>query len=113
MSINITVLFDGSFWVGVFEREEKEFLQVAKFTFGQEPREIEVLEFILKDYDKLTFSSPLKVEEKKKDISFKKRQKVIKKLQETIGIGTKAQQALKIQQEEKKLERKDYKKLKK
>ena len=113
MSIKITVFYDESFWVGFFEKEENFQITVAKYTFGIEPRETEVLEFILKDYDKLTFSSPLKVEETKKDVRFKKRQKAIKKLQETTGVGTKAQQALKIQQEEKKVERKNYKKLKK
>lgn len=110
MSINITVLFDGSFWVGVFEGEEKEFLQVTKFTFGQEPREIEVLEFILNDFDKLRFSSPQKDKTLKKELSFKKKQKLIKKTQEEKGIGTKAQNALKLLQEERKIERKTERK---
>lgn len=110
MSIDITVLFDGSFWIGVFEREEKEFLQVAKFTFGQEPREIEVLEFILNDFDKLRFSSPQKEKIVIKELSFKKKQKLIKKTQEEKGIGTKAQNALKLLQEEKKVERKIFNK---
>lgn len=112
MSINITVLFDGSFWIGVFEREEKGFLQVAKFTFGQEPRETEVLEFILNDFDKLRFSSPQKDKALKKELSFKKKQKLIKKIQEEKGIGTKAQNALKLLQEEKKFERKTFNKKK-
>ncbi|MBN1467225.1 MAG: YjdF family protein [Fusobacteriaceae bacterium] len=112
MSINITVLFDGSFWIGVFEREEKEFLQVAKFTFGQEPRETEVLDFILNDFDKLRFSSPQKDKTLKKELSFKKKQKLIKKTQEEKGIGTKAQNALKLLQEERKIERKSFNKKK-
>lgn len=112
MSIKITVFYDGSFWVGVFEREEKEFLQVAKFTFGQEPREIEVLEFILNNFDKLRFSSPQKDKILKKELSFKKKQKLIKKIQEEKGIGTKAQNALKLLQEERKIERKTFNKKK-
>lgn len=112
MSINITVFFDGNFWVGVFEKEDEGYLQVSKVTFGQEPRETEVLELILNEFHKLRFSKPQKENILKKELSFKKKQKLIKKMQEEKGIGTKAQNALKLLQEEKKVERKTFNKKK-
>lgn len=110
--INITVVFDGSFWIGVFEREENGYFQASKVTFGAEPKEVEVLEFILKEFHSLRFSTPHKEKEEKKEINFKKKQKLIKRMQEDKGIGTKAQNALKLLQEEKKVERKSYNKRK-
>ena len=49
----LTVFFDEPFWVGVFERSEKGKLSAAKVTFGAEPNEQEIYEFILKNYTRL------------------------------------------------------------
>ena len=38
----LTVYFEESFWVGVFERIEDGKLSVAKATFGAEPKDCEV-----------------------------------------------------------------------
>ena len=43
----LTVFFEGPFWVGVFERIEDGRLSVCRVVFGSEPRDYEVLEFIL------------------------------------------------------------------
>ena len=42
----LTVYFEDPFWVGVFERIENGKLSAAKVTFGAEPKEYEVQEFI-------------------------------------------------------------------
>jgi hypothetical protein len=52
----LTVYFDDPFWVGVFERIEDEKLSVCKITFGAEPKDYEILEFVLKYYSQLKFS---------------------------------------------------------
>ena len=44
------------FWVGVFERIEDGKLSVAKVTFGAEPKDYEVQEYIRKNYSSLKFS---------------------------------------------------------
>ena len=44
----LTVFFEESFWVGVFERMEKGKLSVCKVTFGAEPKDYEVWEFVLR-----------------------------------------------------------------
>lgn len=52
----LTVFFEEPFWVGVFEKIEDGKLSVAKTTFGAEPKDYEVYEFVLKYYYCLQFS---------------------------------------------------------
>ena len=52
----LVVYFEEPFWVGIFERIEDGALSAAKVTFGAEPRDNEVWEFVLKNYDRLRFS---------------------------------------------------------
>ena len=42
----LTVYFENPFWVGVFERIENGKLSVCKVTFGSEPKDYEVWEFV-------------------------------------------------------------------
>ena len=42
--------FEEPFWVGVFERIEDGTLSVAKVTFGAEPKDYEVQQYIQKYY---------------------------------------------------------------
>ena len=103
----ITVLFEDPFWVALYERESGGKYEVCKITFGAEPKDYEVYEFLLKNHKKLPFSPAVSVcgfEEKR--ISPKRRQREAKKATEQKGIGTKAQQALKLQHEQNKIERK-------
>lgn len=53
----LTVYFEEPFWVGVFERIEDGKLSVAKVTFGAEPKDYEVQEYIQKYYFSLKFST--------------------------------------------------------
>lgn len=54
--LRLTVFFDEPFWVGVFERLDGDTLSVCKVTFGAEPKDYEVWEFVLKHFSKLNFS---------------------------------------------------------
>ena len=105
-SCSLTVLFEGSFWVGIFERTDDGKFQVCKVTFGTEPKDYEVWEYILKNYYKLKPSPAVKTELKKTADNPKRRQREAKKLLRNTGIGTKSQHALKMQREEMKTERK-------
>ena len=109
----LTVFFEEPFWVGIFERIEDGKLSVAKVTFGAEPKDCEVQEYIQKWYFSLKFS-PV-VENVVKDIKRnpKRMQREVKKQMLEIGIGTKSQQALKLQQEQNKQERKEKRRKKK
>lgn len=111
MSIKITVFFEEPFWVGIFEREESKHIEVMRVVFGAEPREIEVFQFILENYGKFRFSMPLKVDSDRKETGFKRKQREIKKNMIVKGVSTKSQEALKIQMESRKNEKKEKSKL--
>ena len=102
----MTVFFEEPFWVGVFERIDNEKLSVCKVTFGPEPKEYEVYDFILCEYYHLKFSPAVATVEKQKSVNLKRMQRNVKCQLKQKGIGTKAQQALKLQQEQCKTERK-------
>ena len=102
----LSVFFDDPFWVGIFEIIENDQLSAAKVTFGAEPKDFEVYEFVLKHYYDLQFSPTVKTAVKEKRINPKRMQREVKKQMSDTGIGTKSQQALKLQHEQFKTERK-------
>ena len=105
MKSSLTILFEAPFWIGLYERIDGDRYEVCKITFGAEPKDYEVYDFLLQSWRTLKFSPPLKadrIEERK--INPKRMQREINNQLQDRGIGTKAQQALKLQQN--KLERK-------
>ena len=106
METKLTVYFDDPFWVGVFERIEDGKLSVTKVTFGAEPKDYEVWEFVLKHYCELEFSPAVETVTKRTADNPKRRQRNARKQLEHTGIGTKSQQALQMQSEQNKQERK-------
>lgn len=106
VSGKLTVYFDEPFWVGVFERIEDGKLSAAKVTFGTEPKDYEVYEFVLKHYYSLQFSPAVVTVVKEVKRNPKRMQRDVKKQLQDTGIGTKSQQALKLQQEQNKQSRK-------
>ena len=102
----LTVYFEEPFWVGVFERIEDGKLFVAKVTFGAEPKDYEVQEYIQKYYFSLKFSPAVDVTVRKETTNPKRIQREARKQTAEYGIGTKSQQALQLQREEHKLMRK-------
>ena len=110
----LTVFFNDPFWVGVYERVTDGRLKVCKITFGAEPKDYEVYGFLLENWDKLRFSPPVKADSKQDiKINPKRMQRSIKKQLGVQGMGTKSQQALKLQQEETKVIRKEKSRMQK
>ena len=105
MRISLTVFFEDPFWVGVFERLDDGKLSVCKVTFGAEPKDYDVWEFILRQYDELVFSPAVETEMRQIADNPKRRLRNVRKQTERSGIGTKSQQALQMQREEMKKER--------
>lgn len=105
--VRLTVFFEDPFWVGIFERTCGDNYEVCKMTFGSEPKDYEVYALLLQDWRELYFSAPVEAAPPdSKRINPKRMQRSIKhQLQET-GTGTKAQQVLKLQQEQNKMLRK-------
>ena len=102
----LTVYFEEPFWIGVFERIEDGKLSVAKVTFGAEPKDYEVQQYIQKYYASLKFSPAVDTVVKDIERNPKRMQREARKQMQKTGIGTKSQQALKLQQEQNKQERK-------
>ncbi len=92
--------------MGVFERIENGKLSVAKVTFGAEPKDYKVLELIYRNYYHLQFSPAVETVVKDTRKNPKRAERDAKKQTLETGIGTKSQQALKLQQEQNKQERK-------
>ena len=103
----LTVLFEDPFWVGVYERREGRAYQVCKITFGAEPRDYEVYALLLEHWRHLPFSPSMEgAAPEERRINPKRMQRQIRKSLQNTGIGTKAQQALQLQREQGKEERK-------
>ena len=73
----LTVWFADPFWVGVYEREAEGRLEVCRHTFGAEPKDGEVWQWLLSAWHR----------------------------PEKTGAGTKSQQALQLQREARRVER--------
>lgn len=101
----LTVYFEEPFWVGVFERTEGDRLSVSKVTFGAEPKDCEVLAYVLDHYQELRFSDPVPHEERERADSPKRRQRAAAREMQPTGVGTKSQQALQARRELMKTER--------
>lgn len=98
ISVKFTICFDEPFWVGIYERVTDNKMEVSKVIFGSEPKDNEVKYTLLKLWGNLRFSP--QVSEKNfsdKRINPKRLQRQINKQLQEKGIGTKAQQALKLQ----------------
>ena len=105
MKTVLTVFFDDPFWVGLFERSDRGKLSVCKVTFGAEPKDYEVWDFVLQHYDSLVFSPAVEMAVRQAADNPKRRLRNARKQMEHSGIGTKSQQALQAQREEMKTER--------
>ena len=105
VSGRLTVFFEDPFWVGVFERVTEGKLSVCRVTFGAEPKDYEIYDFILKNYYHLRFSSAVATVVKETVRNPKRIQREVRKQLQSTEIGTKSQQALKLQQEQLKTER--------
>lgn len=104
---SLTIMFESPFWIGLYERIDNGKYEVCKITFGAEPKDYEVYDFLLHNWKYLQFSPPIKTDKaEEKHINPKRMQREINSQLEDKGIGTKAQQALKLQHEQSKIQRK-------
>ena len=104
--LSLTVCFEPPFWVGVFERIERGARSASRVTFGAEPKDCEVWDFVLKHDCQLKFSPSIAVAIRPEAVNPKRERRMLRKQTAPDRIGTKSQQALKLQQEQNKQERK-------
>jgi hypothetical protein len=58
-SIKLSILLETQWWVGIFERVDEHGYVVARHIFGAEPSDAEVYQFVLHHQEQLKFSRPL------------------------------------------------------
>ena len=79
VSGKLTVFFEDPFWVGVFERVSDGRLSVCKVTFGTEPKDYEIYDFVLKNYYQLRFSPAVAADVKEAGRNPKRIQREVRK----------------------------------
>ena len=82
----------------MFERVSDGRLSACKVMFGIEPKDYEIYDFILKNYNRIRFNSDVATDVKEASCNPKRVQRGVHKQMQNTGIGTKLQQALKLQQ---------------
>lgn len=105
VSVTVRVFFEEPFWIGVVERVSDGKFSACKVTFGAEPKDYEIRDFFLKNYYKLRFSPAVEAAVKEMRANPKRMQRMVKQQMQDMGMGTKSQQAFKLQQERTKTER--------
>lgn len=101
VSIGLTVYFEDGFWHGLFEQEYEGTYQVCRVTFGQEPKEDEILKLLQTQFVRLSFSPEATVKQHVKIKNPKRLQRAVKK-QVKQEVSSKSQELLQLQYEERK-----------
>lgn len=109
-TIKATIFFEKKYWVGTFERTDKEGYAVARFIFGGEPSDVEVYEFVLNHYGELNFGPMKEIEVHIQRMNPKRVQREVRKemekIKETTRPSTLAQDYMREEMEKKKKEKK-------
>ncbi len=107
ISVELTVFFEEPCYVGVVECVCDGRLTVSRTVLGAEPRDAEVLAWILETYDSLAFSPAVEHANRAKAVSPKRAKRDADRRLAREGIGTKSQQALAAGREALKAERRE------
>ena len=103
---HVTILFNGRWWIGLFERKEEANYSVARHIFGSEPSDPEIYDFVLSHWEQLSFTAPItECAVKIKRKNFKRMQREVKKLVESfehLRPMTHAEEVLKQELDQKK-----------
>lgn len=106
----LTVCFDPPFWVGVYERCANGKSETARIVFGGEPKDYDVYDFLLKNWAKLVFGTPVPEGASiSRPCNPKRLQREIKAQLCGQSGSTKSQQALQRLREQGKLQRAERK----
>src|SRR5215207_2438135 len=94
-TVKATIFYEKRFWVGTFERTDKEGYAIARHIFGGEPSDFEIHEFILKHYHELKFGETKEINIEIQRMNPKRVQREVRremaKMKETAQPSTLAQ----------------------
>ncbi len=104
----LTVYFEDPFWIGLAEQRDDRGLRAARHVFGEEPSDMDIFAFVMRDLFRLMERTTITVESGA--ISERKRnpKRAAREASHTLaahGGSTKAQEALRLQLEVNKRER--------
>lgn len=109
-TVKATIFFDKRFWVGTFERTDKEGYAVARHIFGAEPSDPEVHEFVLNHYHELKFREAKEITIQIQRMNPKRVQREVRRemarMKNTLQPSTLAQDYMREEIEKKKKEKK-------
>lgn len=109
-TVKATIFSDKRFWVGTFERTDKEGYAVARHIFGAEPSDPEVHEFVLNHYCELKFGEAKEITVQIQRMNPKRVQREVRRemtrIKETTRPSTLAQDYMREEIEKKKKEKK-------
>jgi Protein of unknown function (DUF2992). len=108
--MKLTVYYDGQFWVGVVEVVNNGKLRAFRHLFGTEPRDSEVLEFVHNQLLNMMVQAEqegVRLQgRRQKKINPKRLQRQVSKELKNAGVASKAQEAIKLELEARKQEKK-------
>jgi len=109
-TVKATIFFEKRFWVGTFERTDKEGYAIARHIFGGEPSDPEIHEFVLNHYHELKFGEAKEINIHIKRMNPKRVQREVRRemarMKETAQPSTLAQDYMREEIEKKKKEKK-------
>ena len=106
--MKLTVYFDGQFWVGVVEVQDGDRVKAGRFVFGSEPKDQEVLSFILNELDAVISrmsQEVIGITLTERKINPKRVARQAAREMSKKGISSFAQEALKMEYEKRKKEK--------
>ncbi len=112
MRVELKVLFDEVYWIGVVEVVDDNLLKVKKIIFKKEPSNEMIYQYVLHHQLLDNLSHGLKSEYKDKKINPKRLQRMIHRQVKDVKITKKSYEAMKQLQEENKDKRKSLKRKK-
>jgi hypothetical protein len=111
--MQLTIFYDGQFWVGLIERQVEKKYYSTLHTFGEEPGDGQILEFVSDELLKIiNRQSSHVISDKRhcKKINPKRLKRIAAMELEKNPMSTKSQAAIQKQMEENKKERKEISK---
>ena len=111
--MRLTILFDAPYWIGLLEWEEAGLLYAARHIFGAEPSDQEIYHFVQHDllrlHAQVTIGVPIE-SRSATHMNPKRMQRAIRRAIAADGIPDKAFEAMRLQIEQHKIERRQISK---
>jgi hypothetical protein len=106
--MKLTVFHDGQYWVGVLEEQFLGKLRAAKYIFGSEPKDQEILQFVCRDMLQIVRGLSQEVAVKQSEAKRMSPKRLARRAAEEMrkkGVSSYAQEAIRLELEKRKRER--------